>query len=148
VRGARLTVGPTGIRRTAGISGSGLLDTSCNGWDSGAHASQPFHAAVSELQGLQRFTDDLVLVLLDVMPPLFFFANEPFLLFLTEKLPAAAWRASAAAGLCRRVCRNRRRAAKPTEESRCSLRISTVSRKPGRGCACSRPRSGVLVLPE
>ncbi len=42
VRGAHLTVGRTGIRRTVGIPGSGAFYTSHTGWHSGVHTADHF----------------------------------------------------------------------------------------------------------
>jgi hypothetical protein len=42
VRGAHLTVGRSGIRRTVGLPGTGVFYTSHDGWYSGVHTAQPF----------------------------------------------------------------------------------------------------------
>ncbi|MGC9157544.1 MAG: DUF4236 domain-containing protein [Terracidiphilus sp.] len=47
VRGAHLTIGRTGIRKTAGLPGTGCFYTSRQGWHSGAHTAPHFTAAAS-----------------------------------------------------------------------------------------------------
>ncbi len=42
VRGAHITMGRTGIRRTVGIPGTGVFYTSHQGWSSGVHSSEHF----------------------------------------------------------------------------------------------------------
>ena len=43
VRGAHLTLGRSGVRRTVGIPGTGLFYTSRQGWHSGVHSSPAVH---------------------------------------------------------------------------------------------------------
>lgn len=62
VRGAHLTVGRSGIRKTVGIPGTGLFATSTRGWYSGVHTGQPFHEAAGKLTGWRRFGHDLLLI--------------------------------------------------------------------------------------
>jgi len=42
VRGAHITMGRTGIRRTVGIPGTGVFYTSHHGWSSGVHSAPHF----------------------------------------------------------------------------------------------------------
>jgi hypothetical protein len=42
VRGAHVTVGPRGVRRTVGVPGTGLVDTSTNGHHRGVHSAPTF----------------------------------------------------------------------------------------------------------
>lgn len=44
-RGAHLTFGRRGVRRTVGVPGSGVFYTSQRGWHSGLHSAPDFHAA-------------------------------------------------------------------------------------------------------
>ena len=45
VRGAHVTLGRTGIRKTIGLPGSGLFYTSKQGWHTGAHTAPQFASA-------------------------------------------------------------------------------------------------------
>jgi len=60
VRGAHLTVGRSGIRRTVGIPGTGVFYSSHDGWHSGGHTAQAFHDAAGELHGFARVAHDVV----------------------------------------------------------------------------------------
>jgi len=42
VRGAHITMGRTGIRRTVGVPGTGVFYTSHHGWSSGVHSAPHF----------------------------------------------------------------------------------------------------------
>lgn len=49
VRGAHVTVGRTGIRKTVGLPGSGCFLTSRRGWHSGVHTAPHFTSATPAL---------------------------------------------------------------------------------------------------
>jgi Protein of unknown function (DUF4236)/zinc-ribbon domain len=46
MRGAHITLGRSGIRRTVGLPGTGLFYTTRNGWHSGIHSAPEFREAV------------------------------------------------------------------------------------------------------
>jgi hypothetical protein len=64
VRGAHLTVGRSGIRRTVGLPGTGVFYTSHDGWYSGVHTAQPFREAAPRLTGWRRIVHDVFLAAL------------------------------------------------------------------------------------
>lgn len=49
IRGAHITVGRTGIRRTVGIPGTGVFYTSHTGYHSGVHSGRHFEQAQREI---------------------------------------------------------------------------------------------------
>ena len=51
VRGAHVTVGRSGVRKTVGLPGTGVFHTSQHGWHSGVHTGQTFHDAAPPLFG-------------------------------------------------------------------------------------------------
>lgn len=54
VHGAHVTIGRSGVRRTASLPGTGLFYTSTDGRHSGAHTSRAFHEAAPALTGWRR----------------------------------------------------------------------------------------------
>jgi Protein of unknown function (DUF4236) len=64
VRGAHVTLGRSGIRRTVGVPGSGIFYTARDGWHSGAHTGQSFHESAGELHGLRRVAHDALVIFL------------------------------------------------------------------------------------
>ena len=64
IRGAHVTVGRTGFRRTVGLPGTGIFYTSRQGWHRGIHTAPTFRDAASPLSGWRRIAYDTFLVLL------------------------------------------------------------------------------------
>ncbi len=64
VRGAHVTVGKSGVRRTHGLPGTGIFYTSHDGWHSGAHTARPFHEAAPPLTGWGRILHGVAMVVL------------------------------------------------------------------------------------
>lgn len=64
VRGAHLTVGRSGVRKTVGIPGTGVFYTSQDGWHSGLHTAQPFHDAAPKPTAGERVAVVLLAVIL------------------------------------------------------------------------------------
>ncbi len=67
VRGAHLTVGRSGIRRTVGIPGTGIFATSQDGWHSGLHTGRHFQEAAPPLTGARKVAHDLLVTVLLVI---------------------------------------------------------------------------------
>ena len=62
VRGAHVTIGRTGIRRTVGVPGTGVFYTSHHGWSSGVH-SAPHFASGENVPAAGRSSKSLLVML-------------------------------------------------------------------------------------
>ncbi|MGH9435477.1 MAG: DUF4236 domain-containing protein [Terriglobia bacterium] len=62
MRGAHLTVGRSGVRRTVGLPGTGVLYTTYDGWHSGIHTGLTFHDAAGTLTGWRRAAHGMLLI--------------------------------------------------------------------------------------
>ena len=67
VKGAHLTVGRSGIRRTVGFFGTGLFCTAPDGWHSGIHSGQHFHDAEPLPHSSRPTTGNVVLGLVVIL---------------------------------------------------------------------------------